>query len=271
MLKVLPGFFRICLVLGALPAAILFAQSTEAQETMAIKQLAPSGKLRAGIVSAPAASVLFVTMDTKGEPHGVTVDLFNELGAKAGVPVEFTVMSNTGQVIAAIESGAIDTGFMPVDEERKKRVDFGPSYYEIESTYLVTGPSGIKTVAEADRPGVRVIGIANTTTIRAAARSLKNTSITPVASVGEAMALLREGKADAFALSRDALPPFVKQLPGSRIADGGFQKTGVAIAVAKGRPEALGYVTAFLEAAKASGSVRRAFDKAGFADEPVAP
>jgi polar amino acid transport system substrate-binding protein len=45
---------------------------------------------------------------------------------------------------------------------------FGPAYCLVESTYMVTGASGIRTLAEVDRPGVRVVGIANTTTIRAA-------------------------------------------------------------------------------------------------------
>jgi polar amino acid transport system substrate-binding protein len=90
-------------------------------------------------------------------------------------------------------------------------------------------------------------------------------------SASAAVEMLRTGTADAFALSRDSLPPFVAQLPGSRIVDGGFQQTGVAIAVAKGRPGALAYVSAFLESAKASGSVRRALDRAGFRDQPVAP
>ena len=53
--------------------------------------------------------------------------------------------------------------------------------------------------------------------------------------------MLTAGKADAFALSRDSLPPFVAKLPGSRIVDGGFQLTGIAIAVPKGRPQALAY------------------------------
>ena len=61
------------------------------------------------------------------------------------------------------------------------------------------------------------------------------------------------------------------QLPGSRIVEGGFQFTGVAIAVAKGRPEALAYVTAFLDKAKRSGAVQRAFERAGLAHLDVAP
>jgi polar amino acid transport system substrate-binding protein len=139
-----------------------------------------------------------------------------------------------------------------------------------ESTYMATAASGAKTVEDVDRAGMRVIGIANTTTIRAAGRTLKNTMITPVASVQEAVALLRDGKADAFALSRDSLPTYVKQIPGSRMVEGAFQQIGIAIAVAKGKPGALAAVTEFMEDAKKTGVVRRALDNAGFED-PVAP
>ena len=117
---------------------------------------------------------------------------------------------------------------------------------------------------------MRVIGIANTTTIRAAGRTLKNTTISPVTSVEEAVAALRDGKADAFALSRDSLPTYVEQVPGSRMVDGAFQQIGIAIAVAKGKPAALAAVTEFMDEAKKDGMVRKALDKAGFED-PVAP
>jgi len=236
-----------------------------------MKELTPTGKLRAGIVYAPALSVFFAVKDAEGRPRGVTVDLTGELACQLGVAADFMVAPNSGLVTDAVESGAIDVAFMPVDDERKTRVAFGPSYCLIESTYMVTGASGIKTLAEVDRPDVRVVGIANTTTIRAAGRSLKNTTITAATSVEAAVEMLRADQADAFALSRDSLPPFVAQLAQSRIVDGGFQQTGIAIAVAKGRPGVLSYVSAFLEHAKASGSVRQALDRAGFSGQPVAP
>ena len=178
-----------------------------AQENAALKELAATGKLRLGVVFAPVASAFFVTKDSQGQPHGVTVDLGKELARRLGVPVEFMLAPNSGLVTDATESATIDVAFMPVDEERKKRVDFGPAYYLLESTYLVTGGSGIKALAQVDQPSVRVIGIANTTTIRAATRSLKSTTINAVSSVGDALEMLRTGKADAFALSRELTCP----------------------------------------------------------------
>jgi polar amino acid transport system substrate-binding protein len=258
------------LLASALLAGGIHVTSAQDQAA-AMKELVPTGKLRVGIVYAPALSAFFAIKNPDGRPRGVTVDLADELARQLSVTTEFMVVPNSGVATDAVESGAIDVSFMPVDDERKTRVDFGPNYCLIESTYMVTGASGIRTLAEVDRPDVRVVGIANTTTIRAAGRTLKNTTITAATSVEEAVEMLRTGKADAFALSRDSLPPFVAQLAGSRIVDGGFQQTGIAIAVPKNSPNALAYVTAFIEHAKASGSVRRALDRAGFRDEPVAP
>jgi polar amino acid transport system substrate-binding protein len=235
-----------------------------------MSELAQTGKLRVGVAFAPSPSPLFVVKDAAGAPRGVTVDLGNALAKDLGVAAEFIVAPNTGELVDALEAGRIDVSFMPVDEERKKRVAFGPVYFLVESTYMVTAASGIRTVAEVDRAGRRVIGIANTTTIRAAGRDLNNTTITAVQSIGEAIEMMTQGRADAFALSRDSLPPFVARLPGSRIVDGGFQFTGVAIAVPKGRPEALAYVSAFLENAKKTGIVRRAMEDAGLKDLVVA-
>lgn len=235
------------------------------------RELVPKGKLRVGVAYAPANSALFVVKDADGKPRGVTVDLGKELASKLGVPVEFFVASNSGELIDAMSSNAIDVTFVPIDEERRKRVDFGPAYFIIESTYLVRAGSDIKSLSEVDRPDIRVIGIANTATLRGAARSLKNTTITPVNSVSEATEMLRTGTADAFALTHDALPPITARLPGSRILDGSFLQTGIAIAVPKDRRNALAYATSFMEEAKASGIVRRAFDDAGLNDLVVAP
>jgi polar amino acid transport system substrate-binding protein len=236
-----------------------------------MKELIPTGKLRIGLALAPSPSPLFVVKTADGMPRGVTVDLGRELAQSLGVEADFNAAPNTGELTDALEAGQIDVAFMPVDDERKRRIDFGPVYFLVESTYMVMESSGIRKVDEVDRPGVRVVGIANTTTIRAAARSLTKTTIKAAQSIGEAIEMMSGGKADAFALSRDSLPPFVARMPGSRIVDGGFQLTGVAIAVPKGRPEALAYVTAFLEKAKNSGVVRKAFNAAGLSHLMVAP
>jgi polar amino acid transport system substrate-binding protein len=249
--------------------AMLFMGQAIANEN-SMKELAPTGKLRVGIVYAPVMSTFFVVKDETGRPKGVTVDIGEALGKKLNLPVEFVLYPNSGQVTDAVESGAVDVGFMPVDEQRRKRLAIGPDYVRAESTYMVTAASGAKTVQDVDKAGMRVISIANTTTIRAAERTLKNTTISAVTSVDDAMAAMKDGKADAFALGRDSLPPYVKQVPGARVTDGHFQQMGIAIATQKGKPQALAAITDFMNEAKKDGTVREALARGGFEDQ-VAP
>ena len=98
-----------------------------------------------------------------------------------------------------------------------------------------------------------------------ASRLLKKAKITPVRSIEEALEMLRAGKADAFALTRQGLRRLTAHVPGSRILEGSFQQFSTAVAVPKNRPNSLAYVTAFMEDAKASGVVQRALDNAGVA------
>jgi polar amino acid transport system substrate-binding protein len=246
------------------------AFGTEAGDGEALRELMPTGVLRVGIVAAPALSALFAVVDGDGF-RGVTIDIGRVLAEKLGVPLSLVNFPNSGACTDALEAGTIDVSFMPVDEERRRRVDFGPAYYILESTYMVTAASGITMLQDVDRPGVRVVGIANTTTIRAATRSLSHVVPEAVSSIAEGVERMRVGTAEAFALSRDAFQTLLPTLPGALVVDGGFQSTGIAIAVAKEKPAALSLVSTFLEEAKRSGLVRRALDAAGFADEPVAP
>lgn len=249
--------------------ALLLGGGASANETV-MKELSPTGKLRVALVFAPSKS-LFFNVKEGDKVAGVTADIAAALAAKLGVAVEQVSYPNSGLATDALESGKVDVSFMPVDEDRKKRIAFGPNYVIAESTYMVTAASGAKTAEDVDKPGMRVIGIAGTATIRLVTRILKNTTISPVTSVDEAIAALRDGKADAFALGRDSLPPYISQVPGSRMTEGAFHHLPIAIAVAKDKPAALKAVTEFMDEAKKNGMLRKAFDAAGFKESPVAP
>jgi len=82
---------------------------------------------------------------------------------------------------------------------------------------------------------------------------------------------LRDGKLDAIAFSRESLTGLQTKVPGSRILDGGFMNSTTSVAVPKGKPAALAYVSEFIEEAKASGLVRKAFDEMGLKSSQVAP
>jgi polar amino acid transport system substrate-binding protein len=245
--------------------------SGHAQDAAARTELVPTGTLRVGVAEAPTPGVLFVRRGADGNPQGVTVDLAQDLAQSVGVPVAFTVFPNTGEITEATNAGLIDVTFMPIDEARRQKVDFGPGYYNLESTYLVTEASGASDVGGVDRPGMRVVGIAGSTTLRASARTLKSTQPVPVSTVAEASERLRTGQADALALARDQLRPVQPLVPSSRVVTGSFQQTLIAVAVPKGRAAALAYVSDWLNSAKRSGLVRRIFDAQGLKEDGVTP
>jgi polar amino acid transport system substrate-binding protein len=238
----------------------------------AIRELTPTGVLRVGVAVGPAASPGWAVADpATGEPRGVAVDLGRALAERAGVSCEVVRFASSGEVTVALAAEAIDVAFMPVDEERRRTVAFGPNYALGTSSYLVPPGSPITSIDEVDRAGTRIGGVEATTTIRAARRSLSRADVIGTTGADELLTQLRAGELDAVALGRDPLHELAPLVPGSRILDGHFWAAGTAIAVPRGRPAALGYASGFIEGAKADGTVRAAFDRAGLTRTPVAP
>jgi polar amino acid transport system substrate-binding protein len=258
--------------LATLTAGLVAAGMAAADDGAALKELAPTGKLRVAIAVGPAPSALYtVKGETPGTYRGVTITLATALAKKLGVPLEFVPYLGTGEIQGSAASGVWDVSFMPVDETRKKFVDFGAPYHLLQSTYLIAPGSSVKTLADANRAGVRIAGVDGTATFRASNASSPNATHITVKGVDEAVSLMKAGQADAIALSRESLTGLKDKIPGSQILDGGFLNSTTAVAVPKNKPEALAYVTAFIEDAKAAGLVRRAFDDVGMQTSQVAP
>ncbi len=237
-----------------------------------VREIAPTGALRVAVAVGPAASTFWATRDpSSGAARGVTVELAKAAAEKLHVPLKLVEYQNSGGIAAAAAKDAWDISFMPADAEREKFVDQGPSYVVYESSYLVRAGSDIRAMADIDRDGIRVGVIEGTATSRTVAKTVKNASLTAFAKPEAAAALMGEGKLDALAMGRDALDDLSKKLPGSRVLDGAVQSTGVVVTVPKNRAATRDWAARFVEEAKANGTVRRAFDSAGFATTAVAP
>jgi polar amino acid transport system substrate-binding protein len=260
----------IAFVLTGVAAIVVMLGTANANDDAAKRELAPTGKLRVGLAVAATPGAGNVARDGVGY-RGVAVDLGAELAQKLGVAVEFVPYPNSGALTDAAADGAWDVAFLPVDAERKKFVDFGSAHIVLQSTYLVASGSAIKSLADVDNAGVRVAGVEKTATARAAAASLKTVTITTVKTADELFDLLTTGKADAIALSRESLTGLSAKLPGSRVLDGAYLNSYVAVAVPKGKPAALAYASAFVDAAIGSGNVRQALDKIGMQSSVVPP
>jgi polar amino acid transport system substrate-binding protein len=235
-------------------------------------QLAPTGKARAAISVGPTASTFRATLDPgTNRPHGVAVDLAHALGRQLDVPVELVTYSNYPDLLNAAVRGEWDVTFLQVDLERTKVLDYGPAYFFFDFTYLVPDGSPIRAESDIDRPNVRIAVAEGSVTARNRERALKNATLVRFKTLAEIRDQVRAGKVDAAAAGRETLTGLAAQLAGARVLEGAFLREGVHVAVPKNRPAALAYVTEFIEAAKASGVVRRALDDAGFKDAVIAP
>ena len=237
-----------------------------------MRELASTGKLRVAIAVGPSASALWTVRDAAtGRPKGVPIELGTAMAQKLGVPVELIEHESSGAIVNARDKNTWDVTFLPVDDDRKAMLDIGAPYHLLQSTYLIAPGSTIKTLADANRAGVRAAIVDGTATGRAAVAASPSATIVKVKTPDEAIEQMRAGKIDAIALSRESVGGLVAALPGSRVLDEAFLNSTTAVAVPKGRAAALAYVTAFIEEAKASGLVRRALDGMGLKSSQVAP
>src|SRR4029077_2046183 len=190
--------------LAMLTAALAAAGIAVAGDGAAVKELTPTGKLRVAIAVGPTPSALYtVKGETPGTYRGVTITLAGALAKKLGVPLEFVPFLGTGEIQGSAANGTWDVAFMPVDETRKKFVDFGAPYHLLQSTYLIAPGSSVKTLADANRAGGPAAGGAATATFRPSNVSSPNATHVTVKGVDEAVSLMKAGQADAIALSRE--------------------------------------------------------------------
>ena len=246
--------------------AILMSGSADADPLK--DEIAPTGKLRVAIGISPAGGAYWSTKTETGYA-GVPVDLGKAMADQLGIPVEYVTYPNSGQITDAAAKGAWDVSFLPEDAERAKKIAFGPVYEISEATYIVKAGSPVKDYASLDQPGVTVAAVNDTTTMRGAMAHLKNAKVTGYQTFDEIFNLLKDGKVDAFALSRDQLNALAKKIPGTRVLDETFKQTITAVAVPLNHSRSLEYAAKFMTEAISNGLLRAAFDNNGLKDTPL--
>jgi polar amino acid transport system substrate-binding protein len=231
-----------------------------------VADLVQAGKVRVA---------LYVPQYTKdpltGELRGWAADIARALGASlgiAGVPVEHP---HPPEAVASLKTGACDVSILGIDPTRAGDVDYSPPCVEADYTCLVPAGSSIRSVADADHPGVRIAAVRGHASTLALGRMLKHATLVYADMPDPTFEILRSGEASVFASLREVLLRYSTQLPGSRVLEERYGFNSLAIAVPKGNAGRLAYVSGFIEEAKASGLVQKAIDRSGWRGLQVAP
>ena len=226
-----------------------------------VSELAPTGVLRAAI---NMGNFLLVTGKTAaGDPQGVAPDMAAEIAARLGVPVAYVPYARPGELADAAGSDVWDIGLIGAEPQRAEKIAFSPAYVEIEATYLVPAGSPLQTIADVDRPGVRIAVTARSAYDLWLARNIKHAEVVRSNNAEAALKQFAEEKMDAYAGLRPGLLTEVQKFPGARILDGQFTAVQQAVGTARSNAAGAAFLRDFVEEAKKSGLVARLIERHG--------
>jgi polar amino acid transport system substrate-binding protein len=205
----------------------------------------------------------FWRSDADGAPRGVGVTIARALADHIGVALDCAVHDSPPKVVEALATGAADVALLGIEPARAAAVDFSPPLMSADFTYLVPETSAVRTIADADRAGVRVALVRHHA--MDGALQLEQAIRVYAATPDAAFETLRAGAADVLAGIRPGLLSYAAQWPGARVLNERYGRNVIALAVPRGVADWRAFVHEFAERARANGTVRRAIAQAGLA------
>jgi polar amino acid transport system substrate-binding protein len=260
--------FAVTLLAAAALGACATSTMTKAPPAV-VADLAPAGTLRAAI---NFGNPILATRDAAtGEARGVSVDLSRELARRLGVPVELVTFTAAGKVVEGLKAGAWDVAYVAIDPARAVDMDYTAPYVLIEGAYLVPRRSPIKSNAEVDREGVRVVVGAGSAYDLYLSRELKQAKLVRAPTSPAVTDLMVSQSYEVAAGVKQQLEADAKRVPDVRLLDGRFMVISQAMAMPKGRAAGVRYLAEFVEEMKGSGFVASALKRHGIEGAAVAP
>jgi polar amino acid transport system substrate-binding protein len=237
------------------------------QMTAEIKaQLAPHGMLRAAI---NMSNFLLVTgRSASGDPQGVSPSMAAAIAERLGVAIKYVPFPKPGELADQAGNDVWDIGLIGAEPSRAEKIAFTAAYAEIEATYMVPAGSPLKTIADVDKPGVRIAVNARSAYDLWLERNIKQATLVRSST---ALDQFINEKLEAYAGLRPGLINDVKKIPGAVILDGQFTAVQQAVGTPKANGAAAAWLRAFVEEAKASGLVAGFIKQHGVVGLSVAP
>jgi polar amino acid transport system substrate-binding protein len=262
-----PCFRGLCAAIIFAAMGIVTALAQSAAPADAVKDLAPTGTLRAAI---NAGNVVLVQKNESGV-SGITVDLAHELARRLGIPLDLHVYETAGKVTDAAKAGEWDIGFLAIEPVRAQVIGFTAPYVIIEGTYMAATDSTLKNIADVDRDGVRIAVAKGSAYDLYLTRTLQHATLVHYPSPPLALQGFVTDRLDAAAGVKQQLVQFAKTNANVRVMDGHFQDIREAMGTPLGRDNGLKYLHGFVEEMKASGFVKSALERADQPGDIIAP
>lgn len=159
----------------------------------------------------------FETLDTSGNPEGISVMIAEELGDYLGREVKIVDMQFSS-LITALETDKIDIiiASMSIQEERLEKIDFSEPYMYFKILSAVNKNSGIETYDDLfSKEGVRFVAPKSFATLDIARDKANNPQILEFDDKATATLELANGNADVFMVDAVSAVSIAKNYPDS--------------------------------------------------------
>jgi glutamate/aspartate transport system substrate-binding protein len=197
---------RFLLAVGLIAPLLAFPAARAQELTGTLKKIKDSKTMTLGYRE---SSIPFSYVNKVGEPIGYSIDLCNAVVDEVskeleGVEIAVKYKKVTAETrIPAVQSGEVDLecGSTTANFERKKKVAFSPIFFVAGTKLLVPRSSGISSYLDLrDRAVVATAGTTNEAAVRAISdKQHLGIKFLVGTDHAESFAMLKEGKADAFA------------------------------------------------------------------------
>jgi polar amino acid transport system substrate-binding protein len=228
--------------------------------------LAPTGTLRAAFLGTNPVQAR--TDPKTGEITGPIADLVRELARRLNLPFKLIPAPNAQGVIAHVQGGTADIGFLAYEEARAREVEFAGPFAVMYNTHLVRADSPLRTVEDADRDGVTIGAVRAQTQELYLSANLKHARVKMVEaqpSQADLERILGNREIDAFAQNTQRAAEAVAAA-GSRVPlralTGSYVAVEQSFVVKKGDTANAAMLDRFVDELRASGFIRASLDRA---------
>ena len=245
----------------ASPSPTPTARATPAPLAFPLSVVA-TGTLR---VALPTSDQGVILKDpVSGEPKGAVIDIARELARRANLTFTLVEFTTYPSMVALMKEGRWDVAIIGREPAREADLDFAPPLIDVDFGYLVRPGSAIRSAADVDQPGVRVIVRRGTPPDALLTPTLKQAQIVRIDGLQDvAFEALRAGSGDVLALSRPALTAYLDKLPGSTLLNDRFGVSQFSVVVPKGKADLLTPVRQFSDELRTGDFVAQAIARSG--------
>jgi polar amino acid transport system substrate-binding protein len=225
-------------------------------------EIAPMGKLRYGLNATNAA---LSARAPDGSVSGVSIDLGKFIAGRLGASFEPVVYASTGAFTRSFDKGEWDITIVGTSLGAKEKCSFTPDILLVDYVFLA-GPGRVfGSVADVDRPGIKVGASENGSGSQFLERTLKLAELVlGPGSVASEVELLGDRKIDVYGANTNNLLLVAQRLPGAAFVPGAFFTVHFAVAMPKARsPAAQERLAAIVKDTTTIGLLQDAIQKAG--------